>query len=82
MTKLSPKRFVGQMMGIWFLASAVGNLIGGLVGGYVDPEKLDQMPLLFTATAAALLIASATLGLLVIPIRRLMKNKEKSKLKL
>lgn len=82
MTKLSPKRFVGQMMGIWSLASAVGNLIGGLVGGYVDPEKLDQMPLLFTATAAALLIAAAILGLLAIPIRRLMKNKEKSKLKL
>ena len=44
MTKLSPRKYVGQMMGIWFLASAVGNLIGGLVGGNVDPEKLEQMP--------------------------------------
>ncbi|MBA2620772.1 MAG: peptide MFS transporter, partial [Acidobacteria bacterium] len=39
MTKLSPRRYVGQMMGIWFLASSIGNLVGGLVGGLVDPEK-------------------------------------------
>src|SRR5690606_4982815 len=32
MTKLSPRKYVGQMMGIWFLASALGNLIAGLVG--------------------------------------------------
>jgi len=74
MTKLSPRRFVGQMMGIWFLASAVGNLIGGLVGGHVDPEKLDQMPALFNTTAASLAISGLILALLAIPISRMMKN--------
>ncbi|HEX6185687.1 MAG TPA: peptide MFS transporter [Pyrinomonadaceae bacterium] len=74
MTKLSPRRFVGQMMGIWFLASAVGNLIGGLVGHYVNPEKLEQMPLLFTYTTAALMGAAVVLGLLAIPIRKMLKN--------
>ena len=74
MTKLSPRKYVGQMMGIWFLASAVGNLIGGLVGGQVDPEKLEQMPRLFTLTTASLFIAAAVLGLLVVPINRMMKN--------
>jgi POT family proton-dependent oligopeptide transporter len=74
MTKLSPRRYVGQMMGIWFLASAVGNLMGGLVGGRVDPEKLEQMPTLFTATTAALIIAAIILGLLAIPIRRMMRE--------
>ena len=74
MTKLSPRRYVGQMMGIWFLASAVGNLIGGLVGGNVDPEKLDQMPKLFTLTTASLLIAAVILALLAIPIRRMMQS--------
>ena len=39
MTKLSPRRYVSQMMGIWFLASALGNLIGGRVGGHVDPAS-------------------------------------------
>ncbi len=71
MTKLSPRKYVGQMMGIWFTASALGNLIGGLVGGHVDPEKLDQMPKLFTTTTVSLVIAAVVLGLLSIPIRRM-----------
>ncbi|HEX6058429.1 MAG TPA: oligopeptide:H+ symporter, partial [Gemmatimonadaceae bacterium] len=72
MTKLSPRRYVGQMMGIWFLASALGNLIGGLVGGHVDPENLEQMPRLFTVTTASLMVAAVALLLLSIPIRRMM----------
>ena len=51
MTKLAPRKFVGQMMGVWFMAAALGNLIAGIVGGHVDPEKLDQMPALFQRTA-------------------------------
>ncbi len=72
MTKLSPRKYVGQMMGIWFMASALGNLIAGLVGGNVDPEKLEQMPQLFTMTTASLFIAAAVLGLMIVPIRRMM----------
>jgi proton-dependent oligopeptide transporter, POT family len=72
MTKLSPRKYVGQMMGIWFTASALGNLIGGLVGGHVDPEKLDQMPELFTRTSLSLFIAAVVLAVLIIPIRRMM----------
>lgn len=72
MTKLSPRKFVGQMMGIWFLASALGNLIAGLVGGNVDPEKLDQMPKLFIATSASLLLAAVVLALVTPIIRRLL----------
>lgn len=72
MTKLSPRKYVGQMMGIWFLASALGNLIGGRVGGHVDPEKLDQMPKLFTTTTISLMIAAVVLGLLIVPIRNMM----------
>jgi POT family proton-dependent oligopeptide transporter len=71
MTKLSPRKYVGQMMGIWFLATAVGNLIAGLVGGRVDPEKLDQMPKLFIATSAALLFAAVLLALLTPFIKKL-----------
>lgn len=74
MTKLSPRRYVGQMMGIWFLAASVGNLIGGLVGGHVDPEKLEQMPLLFTYTTLSLAISAVVLAALAIPISRMMQN--------
>ena len=74
MTKLSPRKYVGQMMGIWFLAASVGNLIAGLVGGHVDPEKLDQTPTLFMWTAVALFVSAGILGLMIIPIRRMMGN--------
>ena len=74
MTKLSPRRYVGQMMGIWFLAASLGNLIAGLVGGHVDPEKLEQMPKLFTTTTITLIAAAVILGILAIPISRMMKK--------
>jgi len=74
MTKLSPRKFVGQMMGIWFLASSVGNLIGGLVGGLVDPEKLDQMPKLFIGTSAALIVSAVLLALLTPFIKKLIQT--------
>lgn len=79
MTKLSPRRYVGQMMGIWFLAASVGNLVAGLVGGSVDPEKLEQTPMLFTWTTIALFGAAVVLGLLAIPISRMMRNVEDEK---
>lgn len=74
MTKLSPRKYVGQMMGIWFLASSVGTLIGGLVGGHVDPEKLEQMPRLFTTTTLSLVVAAVVLAAVTIPIRRMMRE--------
>jgi POT family proton-dependent oligopeptide transporter len=72
MTKLAPQRFVGQMMGVWFLASALGNLIAGIVGGHVDPEKLDEMPRLFMRTSISLFIAAAVIWAAVVPIRKMM----------
>jgi POT family proton-dependent oligopeptide transporter len=74
MTKLAPRKFAGQMMGVWFMATALGNLIAGLVGGHVDPEKLQEMPALFQQTATSLLIAAAVCALLIIPIRRMMRE--------
>jgi proton-dependent oligopeptide transporter, POT family len=78
MTKLAPRRFVGQMMGVWFTAAGLGNLLAGLVGGRVDPEKLDQMPILFQRTAMSLFIAAAILALLSIPIKKMMKESSMS----
>ncbi len=42
-TKLSPKRLVGQMMGIWFMGSSLGNLIAGLVAGQMETLPLTQI---------------------------------------
>ena len=72
MTKLAPFKFKGQMMGVWFMAAALGNLIAGIVGGKVDPEKLDQMPALFQQTTISLVISAVVLALMIVPIRKMM----------
>lgn len=46
-TKLAPRRYLGQMMGIWFVGAALGNLIAGLYSGNFNPENLQEMPSLF-----------------------------------
>lgn len=34
-TKLAPRRMVGQMMGIWFMAASLGNLVAGVIAGSI-----------------------------------------------
>lgn len=69
-TKLAPKGYSGQMMGIWFLSVALGNLIAGLIAGEASggtDEALAQMPdqyLLIVYTV----IGSAALLLILKPI--------------
>jgi POT family proton-dependent oligopeptide transporter len=43
-TKLAPKRFVGQMMGMWFLSLSLGNLAAGLIAGEFDANNVAAMP--------------------------------------
>ena len=42
-TKLSPERRVGQMMGIWFVGAALGNLFAGLIGGRLESLAPDAL---------------------------------------
>ena len=70
-TKLSPPRLVGQMMGVWFLATSLGNLLAGLLAGNVSGENLGAMPgrffqIVLTAGGAGLLLL-----FFARPIRRL-----------
>lgn len=46
-SKLSPKRFAGQMMGVFVLTYSIGNVIAGLLAGNFDPSRLDEMPNLY-----------------------------------
>lgn len=50
-SKLSPPRFLGQMMGLFVLTYSMGNIVAGLMAGGFDPEKVEQMPALFTMIA-------------------------------
>lgn len=71
-TKLAPRRFVGQMMGLWFLATAMGNLMAGLIAGEFSADAVAQMPELFLHIALATGGAGVFLLLLAWPLKKLM----------
>ncbi len=68
-TKLSPKRYVGQMMGTWFMGAALGNLVAGLVAGLFETLPL---PTLFSRVAFTVVIAGLFFVLFYRPIRNMM----------
>jgi proton-dependent oligopeptide transporter, POT family len=47
MTKLVPPRFVGQVLGVWFMATALGTNLAGQLSGDYDASKLESLPALF-----------------------------------
>lgn len=75
-TKLAPERLVGQMMGTWFMGSALGNLVAGLVSRYIPHvETIDAFAMqgyqLF-GTVASIVIGCGLLFLIFSkPIRKL-----------
>ncbi|MBT7864799.1 MAG: MFS transporter, partial [Opitutales bacterium] len=75
-TKLAPKRFVGQMMGIWFLATSLGNLMAGLMAGRFNPESLNEMPGLFMQIVLTSVGGGLLLLLFTKPIKKLIGNLE------
>jgi proton-dependent oligopeptide transporter, POT family len=69
MTKLAPARIAGLMMGVWFLATSVGNFIGGRISALYESWPL---PRLFGAVGLFAIGAGILLFLFVKPIKRLM----------
>ena len=69
-SSLSPKRFIGQMMGIWFLASSLGAIIAGLLSGQATTKGLQSMPSLFNNIA----IGSTIVGFLLIILAKPIHN--------
>lgn len=58
-TKLAPKRLSGQMMGTWFMGSALGNLIAGLAAGRLEtlaPQQLFHQVAVFCGLAGLLFL--------------------------
>ena len=68
-TKLAPASRVGQMMGVWFIGTALGNLFAGLVAGRL--ETLAPADLFGTV---AIIVGGAGVVALVLfrPVRKLM----------
>ena len=74
MTKLSPKRYVGQMMGIWFVSSALGLIIAGILAGEFRADDIDTMPALYLQIVLTTAGSGLLLAVFARPIRRLMGN--------
>jgi len=75
MTKLAPKGYQGQMMGIWFLSVSLGNLLAGLIAGEASggtEEALAEMPDQYMTIVLTTFGAALVLLLINKPLRKLM----------
>jgi POT family proton-dependent oligopeptide transporter len=72
-TKLAPHRKVGQMMGVWFMSLALGNLLAGLIGGRFETLPL---PRLFGMVCVVTVGAGLVLALFSRPVHKLMAGAE------
>ena len=75
-SSLSPKRYIGQMMGVWFLASSLGAILAGLISGQATNEGLSSMPDLFNQIAIISTLAGLVLILIARPLQKWVFNKE------
>ncbi len=71
-TKLSPPRLTGQMMGIWFLGSSLGDILAGILAGGVTGDATAQMPERFLHVALTAGISGVALLILARWITKLM----------
>jgi POT family proton-dependent oligopeptide transporter len=68
MTKLAPARAVGLIMGVWFLATSVGNFIGGRLASVYETFPLPQ---LFGLVAGFCFLLALVLVFMIRPMRGL-----------
>jgi POT family proton-dependent oligopeptide transporter len=70
-SKLAPVRIAGLMMGVWFLALAVGNYLAGMASSFYEKIPLPRLFTFVTLTAVA---TAVVLAFLVKPIRRMLER--------
>ena len=71
-TKLSPAKFVGIMMGLWFFATSLGNKLAGYLAGFFVTDNAWQLTKLYGGIAVGLLASALILALLTPWIKKLM----------
>ena len=70
--KYSPKRYKGQMMGIWFLSSSLAAGLAGLLASKSFESGISSMPVLFNQIILSLLAVGIVL-IIANPPRHLMQ---------
>ncbi|MCA1576833.1 MAG: peptide MFS transporter [Acidobacteria bacterium] len=71
-TKLSPPKLVGIMMGVWFLAAALGNKLAGFLSSFFVSNDSWRLTILYGGIAAGLLVSAGILAMFTPAIKRLM----------
>jgi POT family proton-dependent oligopeptide transporter len=71
-TKLAPKKYYSQLMGLWFVGAALGNLIAGLFAGNFDKDNVAAMPDLFHQVFLIGIVSGLILIVLFKPIKKWM----------
>jgi len=74
-TKVSPARLVGLMMGAWFFATSLGNKLAGYFSGFFVADDPGVLMRLYGGIAAALLLSSLLLAFAAPALRRLMGSR-------
>lgn len=70
-TKVSPGRMVGLMMGVWFLALSIGNFLAGIMGGAFDEKKEGALLHMFGSVALITIVAALLLAVLTPLIKKM-----------
>jgi POT family proton-dependent oligopeptide transporter len=75
--KLSPKRLLGVMFGIWFFASAMGNMAAGQFSGYMEKiAETSTMSDFFQILVVTPIAGGLVLFALSFPLKKLMHGVE------
>jgi POT family proton-dependent oligopeptide transporter len=74
-SKLAPVRMVGLMMGLWFLATSIGNYLAGQVAGFYQDDG-GVLFRLFGGLAIVTIIGSVVLMLLLPFMRKLTQQQD------
>ncbi|MBS0235395.1 MAG: peptide MFS transporter [Proteobacteria bacterium] len=71
MTRIAPQRMSGQVLGLWFLATAFGDKLAGDIGGAFTTSDPDALALSFLAQAGLVGVAAALMFAVAPIVRRL-----------
>jgi POT family proton-dependent oligopeptide transporter len=75
-TKLSPARMVGLMLGVWFLSISIGSYIAGLTGRLFEGNSTAVLTKGFGIFAAITLAAAVILAVITPLIKKMTPHGE------
>jgi POT family proton-dependent oligopeptide transporter len=69
-TKLAPKRFSAQLMGVWFMSLALGNLMAGLIAGEMNAELIAVNPQIMVDLFTTIAVVILVVGVIILSFNR------------